>query len=107
MPGHGVVPTEHGAVSSSLFAVFFRKFHCFVLTFGVFFQMSKKFTRFNANELDARARYDTLQTRPEEYPRKACTDLLLMVNQLDRFNNLVTGPLRVALTTRQIGRAHV
>ncbi|KAJ0936757.1 hypothetical protein HanRHA438_Chr03g0134691 [Helianthus annuus] len=33
------------------------------------FQMSK-FTRFNANELDARARYEVLQTRPEEYPRR-------------------------------------
>ncbi|MFS7974116.1 hypothetical protein Hanom_Chr09g00864781 [Helianthus anomalus] len=65
-----------------------------MLTFGVFFQMSAKFTRFNANELDARARYDILQTRPEEYPRQACTVLLIMVNQLDRFNNLVTGPLR-------------
>ncbi|KAJ0856653.1 hypothetical protein HanRHA438_Chr13g0580831 [Helianthus annuus] len=71
-----------------------------MLTFGVFFQMSAKFTRFNANELDARARYDMLQTRPEEYPRQACTDLLTMVNQLDRFNNLVTGSLRIALTTR-------
>ncbi|KAJ0540274.1 hypothetical protein HanHA300_Chr08g0296381 [Helianthus annuus] len=59
-----------------------------------------KFTRFNANELDARARYELLQTRPEEYPRQACTDLLTLVNQLDRFNNIVTGPLRVALTTR-------
>ncbi|KAM0035960.1 hypothetical protein Hdeb2414_s0015g00452691 [Helianthus debilis subsp. tardiflorus] len=62
--------------------------------------MSKKFTRFTANDLNARARYDILQTRPEEYPRQVCTDLLAMVNQLDRFNNLVTGPLRVVLTTR-------
>ncbi|XP_021975392.1 uncharacterized protein LOC110870522 [Helianthus annuus] len=63
-------------------------------------EISKKFTRFNANELDARARYDVLQTRPEEYPRQACMDLLALVNQLDRFNNLITGPLRIALTTR-------
>ena len=98
-PGHGVVPAEHGAVSSPLFSVFSKKFHYFVLTFGVFFQMSK-FTRFGANELDARARYEVLQTRPEEYPRRACTDLLTMVNQLDRFNNIVRGPLHVALTTR-------
>ncbi|KAJ0880663.1 hypothetical protein HanRHA438_Chr10g0465771 [Helianthus annuus] len=62
--------------------------------------MSKKFTRFNANEQDAKARYDVLLTRPEEYPRQVCTDLLGLVNQWDRFNNLVTGPLRVALTTR-------
>ncbi|KAJ0897938.1 hypothetical protein HanRHA438_Chr08g0351231 [Helianthus annuus] len=59
-----------------------------------------KFTRFNASELDARARYETLQTRPEEYPRRACTDLLTMVNQLDRFNNIVRGPLAVALNTQ-------
>ncbi|KAM0046842.1 hypothetical protein Hdeb2414_s0009g00321321 [Helianthus debilis subsp. tardiflorus] len=64
------------------------------------FRMSKKFPRFNANELDAQTRFDTLQTTPEEYPRQACTGLLAMVNQLDWFNNLVTGPLRVALTTR-------
>ncbi|KAJ0509853.1 hypothetical protein HanIR_Chr11g0533851 [Helianthus annuus] len=78
---------------------FHSKYHCFVLTFDVFFQMSK-FTRFNASELDARARYEILQTRPEEYPRRACTDLLTMVNQLDRFNNIVRGPLAVALNTR-------
>ncbi|KAJ0534021.1 hypothetical protein HanIR_Chr09g0415051 [Helianthus annuus] len=78
---------------------FLSESHCFVLTFGVFFQMAK-FTRFNASELDARARYELLQTRPEEYPRRACTDLLTLVNQLDRFNNIVTGPLAVALNTR-------
>ena len=63
--------------------------------------MSKKFTRFNATGLNERARFDVLQTKPEEYPRQACMELLTMVNQLDRFNNLVTGPLRVALTARQ------
>ncbi|KAJ0845210.1 hypothetical protein HanRHA438_Chr15g0711021 [Helianthus annuus] len=62
--------------------------------------MSKKFTRFNANELDAKARHDVLRTRPEEYPRQVCMDLLGTVNQWDRFNNLVTEPLRADLTTR-------
>ncbi|KAF5797150.1 hypothetical protein HanXRQr2_Chr08g0360291 [Helianthus annuus] len=62
--------------------------------------MAKKFTRLNANELDAKARYDVLRTRPEEFPRQVCMDLLGAVNQLDRFHNLVTGPLRAALCTR-------
>ncbi|MFS7998983.1 hypothetical protein Hanom_Chr12g01160521 [Helianthus anomalus] len=46
------------------------------------------------------ARYDVLWTRPEENPRQVCMDTLEAVNQLDRFNNVVTGPLSVALCTR-------
>ncbi|MFS7903565.1 hypothetical protein Hanom_Chr01g00025561 [Helianthus anomalus] len=56
------VSAEHGAVLSRLFS------------------MAKKFTRFNANELDAKARYGVLRTRPEEYPRQVCMDFLETVN---------------------------
>ncbi|KAF5781140.1 hypothetical protein HanXRQr2_Chr11g0480031 [Helianthus annuus] len=62
--------------------------------------MAKKFTRFNASELAAQARYDVLRTRPEENPRQVCMDTLEAVNQIDRFNNIVTSPLQVALCTR-------
>ncbi|XP_035837816.1 uncharacterized protein LOC118485613 [Helianthus annuus] len=62
--------------------------------------MAKKFTRFNANELDAKAHYDVLKTRLEENPRQVCINTLEAVNQLDRFNTIVTGPLRAALCTR-------
>ncbi|KAF5758822.1 hypothetical protein HanXRQr2_Chr16g0733841 [Helianthus annuus] len=59
--------------------------------------MAKKFSRFNASELAAQARYDVLRTRPEENPRQVCMDTLEAVNQIDRFNNIVTGPLRATL----------
>ncbi|MFS7905870.1 hypothetical protein Hanom_Chr01g00052711 [Helianthus anomalus] len=60
-----------------------------------FFQMAKKFTRFNHNKWAAQARFEVLQTRPEENPRKVCLNTLEAVGQIDRFNNLVTGLLRV------------
>ncbi|MFS8034560.1 hypothetical protein Hanom_Chr17g01582601 [Helianthus anomalus] len=62
--------------------------------------MAKKFTRFNANEWAAQARFEVLKTRPEENPRQVCLDTLEVVGQIDRFNNLVTGPLRATLCTR-------
>ncbi|MFS8022870.1 hypothetical protein Hanom_Chr16g01444601 [Helianthus anomalus] len=37
---------------------------------------------------------------PKKPPRKVCLDTLEIVGQIDRFNNLVTGPLRAALCTR-------
>ncbi|MFS8008791.1 hypothetical protein Hanom_Chr14g01277031 [Helianthus anomalus] len=62
--------------------------------------MPKKFTRFTQNEWAGQARFEILQTRPGENPRQVCLDPLEVVGQIDRFNNLVTGPLRAALCTR-------
>ncbi|MFS8022936.1 hypothetical protein Hanom_Chr16g01445351 [Helianthus anomalus] len=70
-----------------------------VLCFS-FAEMYSKFTKFNTAEWDYQARYDILKTRPEETPKQMCLDTLEVVGQLDRYNTLVTGPLRVALGTR-------
>ncbi|MFS7913653.1 hypothetical protein Hanom_Chr02g00144201 [Helianthus anomalus] len=62
--------------------------------------MANKFTKFKANEWDYQDRYDILKTRPEETPKQVCLDTLEAVGQLERYNALVTGSLRVALGTR-------
>ncbi|MFS7978004.1 hypothetical protein Hanom_Chr10g00910591 [Helianthus anomalus] len=38
---------------------------------------------------------EILKTRNEELPRKVCYDTLEMVGQRDRYDNLMTGPLRI------------
>ncbi|MFS8034117.1 hypothetical protein Hanom_Chr17g01577461 [Helianthus anomalus] len=63
-------------------------------------KMANKFTRFKPKEWDYQARYNILQTRPEETPKQECLDTLEAMGQLGRYNTLVTGPLRVALGTR-------
>ncbi|MFS7929961.1 hypothetical protein Hanom_Chr04g00338531 [Helianthus anomalus] len=51
--------------------------------------MANKFTRFKSTEWDYQARYDILQTRPEETPKQACLDTLEVVGQLEPYNTLV------------------
>ncbi|MFS7976698.1 hypothetical protein Hanom_Chr10g00895471 [Helianthus anomalus] len=65
-----------------------------------FVEMANKFLKFKPIEWDYQARYDILQTRPEETPKQACSENLEVVGQLNQYNTLVTGPLRVALGTK-------
>ncbi|MFS8034611.1 hypothetical protein Hanom_Chr17g01583171 [Helianthus anomalus] len=62
--------------------------------------MASMFVRFKLTKWDYQTRYDILQTRPEETPKQACLETFEVVGQLDRYNTLVTGLLRVALGTK-------
>ncbi|MFS7919471.1 hypothetical protein Hanom_Chr03g00213031 [Helianthus anomalus] len=58
-----------------------------------------KFLRFKTSKLENQTRFETLQARHEEPPRQVCYDTLEMVEQRERYDALVTGPLRIFLET--------
>ncbi|MFS7945404.1 hypothetical protein Hanom_Chr06g00523901 [Helianthus anomalus] len=59
-----------------------------------------KFLRFKTSELEYQTWYETLQARHEEPLRQVCYETIEMVRQRERYNALVTGPLRIFLETR-------
>ncbi|MFS7997556.1 hypothetical protein Hanom_Chr12g01143141 [Helianthus anomalus] len=59
-----------------------------------------KFLRFKTAELEFQNRFEILQARHEEPPRHVCYDTLDAVGQRERYDALVTGPLRIYLETR-------
>ncbi|MFS8024465.1 hypothetical protein Hanom_Chr16g01463541 [Helianthus anomalus] len=117
-PDHGVVVSGHGAwlektaehgawlvATRPCPAFYFQfsskiyRFMLIVLCFS-FAELASKFTKFNTAEWDYQARYDILKRRPEETPTQVCLDIMEAMGQLDRYNTLVMGPLRMALGAR-------
>ncbi|XP_021975147.1 uncharacterized protein LOC110870264 [Helianthus annuus] len=59
-----------------------------------------KFLRFKSAELECQNQFAVLKTRHEEPPRQVCYDTLETVGQRERYDALITAPLRIFLETR-------
>ncbi|MFS7979097.1 hypothetical protein Hanom_Chr10g00923351 [Helianthus anomalus] len=59
-----------------------------------------KFLGFKTSELNYQNQFEVLQARHEEPPRQVCYKTLETVGQRERYDALVTGPLRIFLETR-------
>ncbi|MFS7978578.1 hypothetical protein Hanom_Chr10g00917091 [Helianthus anomalus] len=56
-----------------------------------------KWHRFKSSQAECEARMEILKARNEESTREVCYDTLDTVGQSERYDRLVTGPLRIFL----------